>query len=185
MSSSHEPEELIDIVDEQGVATGEVVPYGKVHTEGLLHRSAHVWIRNSKGEILLQKRSSNKVMYPDHWDASAAGHVSSGETSVHAAQKETREELGIELPETAFTLLATVRSLVQAKQIENELYDVYVVEQDLLLEELTLDPNEVSDVRWLPLADFRSWIAGKGELLVAHPEEYVLLLAYLEGQEKL
>lgn len=52
--------ELLDIVDEQGIPTGETIERTLAHEQGILHRTSHVWImREKKGriQILLQKRS--------------------------------------------------------------------------------------------------------------------------------
>ena len=71
-------EELIDILDEKGNKIGVSKTRGEVHAKGLWHQAAHVWIYNSKGEILLQKRSMQKESWPGRWDISAAGHVQQG-----------------------------------------------------------------------------------------------------------
>ena len=67
----------------------------EAHTDGLWHRAAHIWIYNSKGEILLQLRAKDKQFWPDRWEISAAGHVGAGEKPEDAAVRELSEELGI------------------------------------------------------------------------------------------
>ena len=55
--------EYLDIVDENGTPTGEIISRDSAHRDGILHRTAHVWvIRESEGklQILLQKRSMEK-----------------------------------------------------------------------------------------------------------------------------
>jgi isopentenyldiphosphate isomerase len=47
---------LIDVLDENGNPTGDKKTKREIHEQGLWHISAHVWIYNSKGEILLQLR---------------------------------------------------------------------------------------------------------------------------------
>lgn len=47
-------EELIDVLDENGVLTGEVLTRSEVHKKGLWHRSIVVAIVNEKNEVLLQ-----------------------------------------------------------------------------------------------------------------------------------
>ena len=72
-------DELIDICDESNNLTKIQKMKSYAHKAGLWHRTAHIWIYNSKGNILLQLRAKEKLLYPDMWDISAAGHVSAGE----------------------------------------------------------------------------------------------------------
>ena len=59
--------EYLDIVDENGTPTGEIVSSDAAHRDGIRHRTAHVWVvrRSAEGyEILLQKRSEEKESFP-------------------------------------------------------------------------------------------------------------------------
>jgi len=42
----------------------------------------HVWIYNSKGRVILQKRAEGKDTFPGRWDVSVGGHVTSGDSGV-------------------------------------------------------------------------------------------------------
>lgn len=46
---------------------------------GLRHKAVALFIINNKGQVLLQKRSVKKKMWPGMWDLSTGGHVKSGE----------------------------------------------------------------------------------------------------------
>lgn len=59
------------------------------------HLSVDVWIFNSKNQILIQKRSANKRLFPNLWVCSAGGAVISGENSFQGCIREVQEELGI------------------------------------------------------------------------------------------
>lgn len=85
--------EYLDIVDEQDKVKGKDTREN-VHALYEIHRGVHVFVVNSKGEILLQKRSKNKDYYPGFYDASVGAQVLSGESYEEAAIRETREELG-------------------------------------------------------------------------------------------
>ena len=66
--------ETLDIVDENGIPTGETIPRETAHREGILHRTAHVWVvrPSEKGyDILLQKRSMEKESFPGLYDTSS------------------------------------------------------------------------------------------------------------------
>ena len=75
-------DELIDICDEANHLTGVQKMKSEAHKDGLWHRAVHIWLYNSKGEILLQWRAKNKLLYPEMWDISAAGHVSASENPI-------------------------------------------------------------------------------------------------------
>ncbi len=87
--------EKIDVLNEKGELTGEIRTKKEVHELGLWHKSNHVWILNSEGELLLQHRAKNKENYGNAWDISAAGHVSAGESGIESALREIKEELGL------------------------------------------------------------------------------------------
>lgn len=90
-------EEMIDVLDENGVKTGEVVTRKEVHKNGLWHRIIVVAIIDNNNQILMQQRSYTKDTNPGKWDISVAGHVSAGQTSVEAAIREVEEEVGIHI----------------------------------------------------------------------------------------
>ena len=71
--------ELVDIVDENNELTGQVEDRWIAYNKGLWRRTVSCWIMNKKGEVLLQKRTSNKVRNPNKW-AKTGGQVDSGET---------------------------------------------------------------------------------------------------------
>ncbi len=93
--AQHDGEEF-DVVDENNRVIGRR-PRGVVHAANLLHRAAHVLVFNSRGDVLLQKRSAWKDRAPLLWDSSAAGHLAPGESYVAAARREAEEELGTSL----------------------------------------------------------------------------------------
>jgi len=176
--------EYLDILDEQGNATGKSETYANIHKLGLIHRTVHVWFLNSRGQLLLQLRTKNKRAYPSHWDISAAGHVSSGQTSLDAAKRETQEELGLDLPESEFIFLFSVRQPIVTHSetfIDNEFNDAYLVRKDVDIKDLKLQAEEVDEVRWIDISEFEQWIKEKKESLVPHEEEYERLLEFLKS----
>lgn len=92
-------EELIDVLDENGNKTGKIVTRTQIHKEGLWHKIVVIAIIDKNGRLLMQQRAKDKAKNPLKWDVSSAGHVSSGQTSIESAIRETQEELGIEVNE--------------------------------------------------------------------------------------
>ena len=92
--------EILDIVDDNGQPTGEVIDRVTAHREGILHRTSHVWLvrmKDSRLQVLLQKRSEEKDSYPGCYDISSAGHIPAGVDFVPSALRELKEELGVEV----------------------------------------------------------------------------------------
>ena len=91
--------EYFDIVDDNGMPTGEIISRNTAHKDGIQHRTAHVWIIKEKPggyDILLQKRSMNKDSFPGQYDTSSAGHIPAGDEPSESALRELKEELGID-----------------------------------------------------------------------------------------
>ena len=91
--------EMLDIVDENGLPTGQAVPRTVAHAEGLRHRTSHVWIvrkKNGAVQVLLQMRCAAKDSYPGCYDISSAGHIPAGAEFVGSALRELKEELGVQ-----------------------------------------------------------------------------------------
>ena len=59
--------ELIDVLDENGNKTGEILSRDEIHKKGLWNRSIVVAIINKKNEILLQQRAKNKEKNAGMW----------------------------------------------------------------------------------------------------------------------
>ena len=90
-------DELIDILDKHGKPTGASRLKSIAHKEGLYHPTVHIWCYSSTGNILLQQRGKHKETFPLKWDVSVAGHVGAGEPMALGAQREIKEEIGVDL----------------------------------------------------------------------------------------
>ena len=55
-----------------------------------------VIIQNSRGEVLLGKRSANSVTYPSLWGL-PGGMPDYGEKLIDAAKREVKEEVGVDI----------------------------------------------------------------------------------------
>ena len=94
--STDNPQELFDLVDTDDRVVG-TVRRGDAHKDpALIHRSVQVLVFSHHGQLLLQKRSALKDLFPGYYCASASGHVDAGEDYETAARRELCEELGVE-----------------------------------------------------------------------------------------
>lgn len=91
------PEEIFDVCDSEDRVIGQA-PRSYVHAQKLLHRAAHVFVFNSRRELLVQVRSATKDEFPNCYTSSASGHLSTGEDYLESAQRELQEEIGIVAP---------------------------------------------------------------------------------------
>ena len=83
----------ITIVDDKDNLIG-YQDYPKAIEEGMIRRVSSVYVFDTDGRLLLQKRSEH-VRYPLLFDASSSGHVDKGETYLQAAERELYEELSL------------------------------------------------------------------------------------------
>ncbi|SHI02852.1 isopentenyl-diphosphate delta-isomerase [Chryseolinea serpens] len=97
----------------------------EAHIKGALHRAFSVLLFNSKGEILLQKRSAFKYHSAGLWTNTCCSHPKPGETMETAIKRRLMEEMGIDLqPEYLFKFIYHVE--LSNNLIEHELDHVYI-----------------------------------------------------------
>ena len=143
-------EELLDTFDINGKFLG-AKPRSFCHSEnpGVYHKPVWIWIVNSKGQILVQKRAQTKKKSPGKWDMPSAGHIDAGETCLSGCVRETYEELGIKTKEDDFIFL---------KEFVNpsgwELVQVYLLKKDIDIKDIKLQVEEVECVKWLSYNEF-------------------------------
>lgn len=90
-------EELFDVVDEQDRVLRQA-PRSEVHAQKWLHRASHIFVFNTRGELLVHRRSATKDECPLMFTSSASGHLAAGEDYATAAVRELQEELGLTSP---------------------------------------------------------------------------------------
>jgi len=91
------PEEIFDVCDANDRVIGQE-RRSIVHRDKLVHRAAHVFVFNSRDELLVQVRSATKDEFPLCYTSSASGHLSAGEDYLESALRELREEIGLIAP---------------------------------------------------------------------------------------
>jgi isopentenyl-diphosphate delta-isomerase len=98
MMTTDNLQEIFDIVDIEDNVIGQATRKECNSDPGLIHRAVFVLIFNDQGQILWQKRSHTKDVSPGEWVTSVSGHVNAGESYEQTAIRESREEVGIEIP---------------------------------------------------------------------------------------
>ncbi len=126
VSFADEPLILVDSHDSIiGHATKEHCHSG----DGILHRAFSIFIFNSKNELLLQKRSAEKQLWPLFWSNSVCSHPRKGESCTEAVKRRLLDEVGLHLP---VEFLFKFQYQANYKQLgsENELCSVYAGKTD-------------------------------------------------------
>ena len=151
--------EMLDIVDERGIPTGVIKERTKIHEDGDLHRTSHVWIvrdNNKSGkDILLQKRSKEKDSFPGCYDISSAGHIPAGDGFLESALRELKEELGIDAQGDDLIKCGirkiSMNSIFHGKEFnDNQITIVYILRGDNIhIDDLILQEEEVESVMWI------------------------------------
>lgn len=151
----------VTIVDRDDNVIG-YLPLFDAIDQGAIRRTAKVFIRRSSGEIFLQKRSDTVAFFPGVLDQSAGGHVDEGDSYEETAQKELKEELGIEasLHEIAHVFAEECREDGTLMYMWSKLY-VGTFDGELLP-----DPEEVAGGEWLTPSEI-------DELVESQPDVFV------------
>ena len=90
-------QEFFDVLNEKGQYINQIETRETCHTKGLWHKAVAVFIINSKKQVLLQKRSPYKKLWPNYWDITAGGHVLAGEFGFQAIIREIKEETNLDI----------------------------------------------------------------------------------------
>lgn len=153
--------EYLDIVDEFGNPTGEIIERNIAHAKGILHRTSHVWLfRQQDGdlEILLQKRSKDKDSFPGCFDISSAGHIPTGVDFVTSALRELKEELGVVATEEDLYLCGQRRihyeRIFYGKRfVDNQVSNIYILFINQEAKEFVIQESELEEVIWLRFSE--------------------------------
>lgn len=162
---------MIDLYDENRQFTGEKIVRGEPITPGKYKLSVHMWITNNLGEVYIQKRASERRLFPDLWE-NPGGGVISGQNTVETLKREFEEELGIELT-GSYTLIKTLKRT-------KDFVDIFHVSQEFDVSELNLQEEEVSDAKWATIDEVRDMIAA-GEFCPTIMDSLVPFLDYIDN----
>jgi len=130
----------------------------EVHRRGLRHPAVSVFVLDSAGRLLIQRRALGKYHTPGLWANTCCTHPHVGEDAMDCAARRLHEELGI----TGLTLhpagSVEYRAEVGNGLVEHEVAAIFTARAapDLAIRP---DPAEVAETRWIALPDLRADIA--------------------------
>lgn len=143
-----EEQELVVLINEQDEVLG-VMKKIEAHENGFLHRAFSVFLFNSMGEMLLQKRAQTKYHSPEQWTNAVCSHPRVNESYLNGAHRRLQEELGISVAITEkFHFI--YKAEVGKNLWEHELDYVFT---GFYEGGFTLNKDEVSEVRYISMED--------------------------------
>lgn len=131
-----------------------------------------VFVLNDRGEVLLQRRSSNKKYYPNTW-ALCTGHVEEGESSREAAVREIKEELGISV------CFSELYSFYDGKFDSSDVC-FFFIKSNLDDCDFVIQKEELSEVKWFLIDRIIDMIKSHDQEIVYQENKLYLFMALKE-----
>lgn len=168
-------EEYVILVDEKDQEIG-LMEKIEAHEKALLHRAFSVFIFDTNGRFLLQRRALSKYHSGGLWTNACCSHPRSGESTIDAAKRRLKEELGFTTDvEEQFSFI--YKSVLDKGLTEHELDHVFfgTFEGDI-----KPDPNEVMETKYIALDELQ-------KDMNKHPDHYTewFKICFNEVLEKL
>ena len=152
--------EAVIQVSENDQVIGPISKLDSHSGAGEYHRAFSVLLFNSNNELLLQRRSMDKVTFPGVWANSCCSHPLHSEEELdegnamgvkRAAVRKLEQELGISpdsisIEDFVFMTKMRYSSRMNQEWIERELDHILVIQADV---DVNPNTNEVSEVMWV------------------------------------
>ena len=166
--------EAIILTDEWDGVLGPGSKIAAHRGPGAFHRAFSVLLFDSQKRLLLQRRASDKVTFPDVWANSCCSHpLHSDEEmdetdyigSKRAAVRKLEQELGIrpeQVPLDSFHFITKMRYSARMNEIwiEREVDHILVIQADV---DLNPNPNEISEVKWVTRDELEAMLVDEDE----------------------
>jgi isopentenyl-diphosphate Delta-isomerase len=175
---SNASEELI-VVDEHDREVGSRSKSDCHSGGGILHRAFSIFVFNGDNELLLQKRSPTKLLWPNYWSNTCCSHPRRGESMERAVQRRLEQELGFMCP-LEFLYKFKYQAQYGSIGAEHEYCSVYYGRYDGPVD---VNINEIADWRFIGVTDLERELARAPESFTPwFKMEWVHIKAnYLDG----
>ena len=151
-------QERVILVDKDDVVCGDMEKM-QAHEEGLLHRAFSVFVFNSQGALLLQRRAQGKYHSGGLWTNTCCSHPRPGESILGAAQRRLVEEMGFVCDLThQFTF--EYRAELENGLIEHEIDHVFSGHYE---GSVSPDPTEVAEYQYVEVDELARQIQTRPE----------------------
>jgi isopentenyl-diphosphate delta-isomerase len=154
-------EERVILVDKDDQEIGTEEKLRAHRNGGKLHRAFSVFIFNSEGRMLLQRRAAGKYHCPGLWTNACCSHPRPGESSEAAAHRKLKQEMGFDVP------LKGAFSFVYKADFSNGLteHEFDYVFAGTFDGKPQMNPDEADAFKWVDIAKLKKDVA-------ANPDKY-------------
>lgn len=149
MSNTNEYEEEVILVDKHDVEQGTMEKMEAHKNGGTLHRAFSVFVFNTKGELLLQRRALHKYHSGGLWTNTCCSHPRPGETVREAGHRRLVEEMGMQCK------LVELFSFEYKAELDGGMteWELDHVLLGLSNKEPSINEEEVAEFKYMPLDD--------------------------------
>ena len=161
-----------DLYDKNKNLTGKTIFKNFPIPNGCYILVVLIFIQNSDGKFLIQKRSKIK----NGKFATTGGHPKSGQTSLEGAITEVKEEIGLDISNKDIKLFFSGKS-----DTTKVFCDDYYMKMDIPnIENLKLQKSEVDSIYWLSVDEIKK-LMQEGKFFASHYDDFEILLNWLEN----
>ncbi len=137
-------DELVDVVDAADRVVGRAAR-SMVRVHNLWHRACFVVALDAEGRVFVHLRTATKDVFPSYYDVTVGGVVGAGESYRGAADREVREELGVEARD--LERVGCLRYEDASNRVIGEIFECRVMPP------LTLQAEELVSGEWLEVSE--------------------------------
>lgn len=147
-------DEPLILVDQHDKIIGHEIKDTCHQGEGKLHRAFSIFLLDSQNRLILQKRSSSKLLWPGFWTNSCCSHPRQGEDLNFATQRRLQEELGLSC-ELEYDFNFIYQAKFKNIGSEHELCHVFYGKT---LKDPQPNIEEIEDLKFIDLKDMDRWV---------------------------
>ncbi len=154
--------EYLDIFDDEMNLIGSA-PRTEVHKNGYWHLAFQCWFMRKEGNkkyVIFQKRCDSKDTYPNLFDTSSAGHLSSGE-KIEDGVRELQEELGVQVKYDDLIPIGIIKQMKEEKEfMDYQFAYLYLYESNIPLKEYRIQKEEITALIEMDIESMKGLIDG-------------------------
>lgn len=149
---SFENDELI-LVDKNDLIVGHASKLKCHEANGILHRAFSTFIFNDSKELLLQRRSKIKKLWPLYWSNSCCSHPRKNENMETATHRRVKEELGLDVPTLKYLFKFEYHAVYNEHGSEHENCSVYIGKSN---DPVKINTNEIAEYDFISMHELES-----------------------------